>query len=431
MKRKIIVLMIVMAVAGTVNAATEAEKRAAIDAGLAYLETQQLASGAIGTSSQGVDYLQSQTGSGVLAFLEEKPNWGANAVAYQAVVDKGIDYILGNASVVNISPQTYGNPDGDGNGIGVKLYPGTANSRDTYVTGIALPAIAASGTPTKLVTTGVLAGRSDGSGPGGAWTYRDVVQNVIDYDAFGQHENNATYRGGWRYYANYNSADQSTTQWPVIAGAYASLMGVSYPSFVKSELAIWTNNIQRSDGAGQYTPGWAYGEMNETGALLIEQDFLGWATGDARVQAALNYIEQNWQTWATPSSWDGNLGHPYAMWAIYKGLQLTVGLDDTTYIVDQLRNQAALRGGAGAPLDAGDSWTWWEDYCEWLVSNQGGAGAWAGYSNWGSYLATPWYINILAATEIPDVNIPVPGAFLLGCIGLTFAARKLRRRKEL
>ena len=72
MKRKIIVLMILLAVVGTVNAATEAEKRAAIDAGLAYLATTQNANGSF--DGGGIDYQQAQTGSAVLAFLEEKPN---------------------------------------------------------------------------------------------------------------------------------------------------------------------------------------------------------------------------------------------------------------------------------------------------------------------------------------------------------------------
>lgn len=410
MKRKIIVLMVLLAVAGTAHAATEAEKQAAIDAGLAYLATTQNASGSLGGG--GTDYQLAQTGSALLAFQEEKANWGANAVAYQAIVDNGLTYILNNASIVGIGPQAHGNPDGDGNGIGVKLYPGGISLRDTYVTGICLPAIAASGTPNKVVASGPLTG----------WTYKQVVQNVVDYFAFGQ-DDGGPGQGGWRYYANYGNADQSTTQWPVISGAYASLMGVTYPAFVKSELAIWTNYIQSPAGnAGYSSPSSPLGEMNETGALLIMQDFLGWPVGDARVQAALNYIEGRWLETAN-STWDGNFNHPYAMWAIYKGLESTIGLDDTTTIT------ANLHADPGDVDNPNHGYNWWEDYCEWLVSSQAASGAWGGYSNWGTALATPWYINILAATEIPGV--PVPGAFLLGCIGLAFAGRKLRRRKEL
>lgn len=300
MKRIILFLVCIglLALPFDTMAATEQEKRDAIDAGLAYLATQQSANGAIGGGySPGTDYLLAQTGASLLAFMEERDNWGANAAQYQAVVDNGLNYIFSNASVVNISPQVAGNPDSDGNGVGVKFYPGGTSARDTYVTGIVLPAIASSEMADQVVTVGALAGRTDGSGAGGAWTYRDAVQNTIDYFAYGQNDAPGYDQGGWRYFANYGNSDQSTTQWPVIAGLFAQNMGVSYPDFVNTELAVWTNYIQNpATGAAGYTsPTGPLGEMNETGALLLMQDYLGWGTDDPRVQSALGYVNSQWQ----------------------------------------------------------------------------------------------------------------------------------------
>lgn len=72
---------------GMAGAATEAEKRAAIDSGLAYLATTQNAAGYFG--SGGIDYVNSYTGSALLAFLKEKPNWGATRRPIRRWLTKG------------------------------------------------------------------------------------------------------------------------------------------------------------------------------------------------------------------------------------------------------------------------------------------------------------------------------------------------------
>ncbi|MFP3928073.1 MAG: PEP-CTERM sorting domain-containing protein, partial [Desulfobacteraceae bacterium] len=207
-------------------------------------------------------------------------------------------------------------------------------------------------------------------------------------------------------------------------------MGVATPNFVKTELDYWIDAIQYPDGGAGYTPypGTRYGEMNETGALLIEQAFRGMGVGNSAVDAALNYIDDGWK-WALGSggSYDGNIGHPYAMWAIYKGLELTIGLDADTSIIGN------LRADPGDVDNPNHGYNWWEDYCEYLVGTQLANGSWNGYSSWNSWLATPWYINILAATKIPGPGpdpIPEPTTMLLlgaGLLGLGALRKKVKK----
>lgn len=418
---------------GVVHGATDVQKRAAIDKGLEYLAQTQQTSGKW-VYSGGVEDVAA-TGAALLAFLEEGYGPGQDVVFgtthYGDIVGDGLGYLFSQAQPYAIGPQPAGNPDTNGNGVGVKFVPGGNNNRDTYVTGLALPAVtrAAQMNPGLNVPTGPLAGQS----------YAQVIQDTVDYLAYGQNDGGVA-RGGWRYYANYGDSDNSTAQWPPIGLLYAQAAGATIPPFVQGELAYWLDYIQYLGGtpgtgihgsSGYNSPTYLNNE-GKTGGLLVEMVFaeqtgvgVPYSLSNPDVQAALAYLNRQWQT-TGHSTYDGNFGNPYAMWSIYKGLEATVGMDDTTYITN-LHTFDPLT----MALDPDDIWNWLEDYSEFLVDTQNANGSWNGYAYWTGPLATAWYINILQAPVFPpEPTIPAPGAIVLGGLGLSLV-RWLRRRRAL
>ena len=481
MKNKIIVFMTVLAVAGTANAATQQAIQQAIDDGLAYLAGTMATSGTEGYWSYSNDGTLAATASAALAFIEEGYLPGDSSYG-DSVVAPALNYIFNRAKVdgnFGVEDQYAGaksgpmdtqyeryaedyNNDGDytndgGNNQAIFFDP-AYYKRDIYTNGIVAPVIQALG---KALGPDTVVGR--GSAVVSGMTYREVQQDLVDWFSYGQVEpDRGNHRGGWRYTPNYPTSDNSTAQWGALPMLYANEWGLGVSDYVAEELELWTNYIQNpaggtypwKDGGSGYDNPETYVNMSKTGGMLLQFAVECKGLSHADVQAALNYMDSmveydHWNQGATTaySQWNGgNLGNPYAMWAAYKGLATYGGLEwndngtpgDTSddFLIGNPNLISTAPDGITIGFDgstftsvAGD---WYSQYCDWLVNNQNSTtGGWAGYSYWTGALAAGWYINILNATGAPLPVVPVPGAFLIGSIGLAVSGWKLRRRKEL
>ena len=105
----LLVLLLVSVWAPTAGAATNAEKQTAIQAGLAHLAGLQATDGSWNVNVYD-NYTQAGTGAVVFAFLTQRANWGSHAADYQVAVDKGIAYLLANATqgLTNLSTRADG-----------------------------------------------------------------------------------------------------------------------------------------------------------------------------------------------------------------------------------------------------------------------------------------------------------------------------------
>ncbi len=374
-------------------AATEQDKQDAIDTGLAYLASTMTETATEGYWPLGNNGTLAATASAALAFIEEE--YPPSDATQAAKLEKALNYIFNRAT----------NDD-----YGMYFNPGEY-SRSVYTTGIVAPVIFALGDalgPDTVIGRGTVATQ----------TYRQLMQDVVYWFCWGQNDD-----GGWRYYPNYGGSDNSTAQWGGLPLLYAQAWGLTIqdPSNLTWNVLValnsWVNNIQNANGGSGYTTPWDMVNVSKTGGLLIELAAIGASVDDSRVQNAISFINSRWND--VPSgTWYGNLMHSYAMWAVYKGLEVYgymqeygSGPGEDFLIGDGI-------GNAPSVTPIGQDWwdpqvssvpgDWYSHYCQVLVDTQRGDGGWDGYSYWESPLATGWYINILNATGIlPPQEITV------------------------
>ncbi|HYI93633.1 MAG TPA: WD40 repeat domain-containing protein [Bryobacteraceae bacterium] len=401
MKRSITAVLSAMLFASVIGwipaavAATEAEKRNAIQKGLAYLYATQQSGGYWNFSG----YEQAATGAGVSSFLRHHDSWGSNAFIYKTAVETGIAYLISTANTTEVSTRN----------DGVNICPGRAgsctgvywfgNSRSTFTTGLVAPAIAAYGLTVGPDTVATV------SGPLAGMTWGQIAQSITNTLAATQSTNvNRNRTGGWPSLIPGNGdATSADTQWAAISLIYNETLGAITPEATKDALTVWLNNIQSATGAVCSQPDTNPCAQADTGGWLLAMKFVGYDLTNSKLQAALSFLNTEWQSPSVEQG--GAFGQPLAMWSVYNGLAATIGLNDTTRIGGC--HSTAKKGFAKQSSEV--PCTWWEDYNQWLVDNQRVDGGW-GQSASSDPLAVAFSIDILGATQIPLRANPLPGS---------------------
>lgn len=424
-----VVAVLVLSSVLIASAVTEDEIKPAIDKGVAWLVTLQNPDGSWGDGWNQI----ARTGFAVVKLEDRAIELGFKspfdpAYQYAGNVEKGLNYIFTNAQTTGIAVQPAGNPDTNGNGTGVYF-----GWQRTYETGIAMMAIAASRDPARLVATGPLTGKA----------YKDVLQDAVDYFAFGQNDY-PTGQGGWGYEENvqgqewvcepkepvigepvepqpnasicqpveppvwHSRSDNSNSGYAVLGLRYAESYGFActVPQFVKDELKIWIDYIQDdvSGGSGYSDPsGWV--NLLKTGNLLFEMAFVGDNVDTQRVKDAIAYIQNHWNDanwdpgWKGPGWRDGP--HYQATYSLMKGFE-SLGIK-------------TIKVGT-TDVD------WFDEMSTAIVGTQNADGSWP-QDQWGDQiLATEWALLTLerVAPPVPltagkvsgggQIEIKLPGA---------------------
>jgi hypothetical protein len=406
----------------TALASTEPTKQLGIDKGLGWLAATQVQSGPEGYWPYADNGTLATTATAALAFIEEGYLPGNDVIIlgtnYGDVVGRAVTYMFNRATVdarFGVEYAVYEryaedyNNDGDytndgGNGQAIFFSPGASN-RNMYTTGICVPVVYALGEALGKDTV-----IGFGVPPVSGMTYAEAMQDLIDWFVWGQVEpDRGVYRGGWRYDANYSSSDNSTAQWGSLPLLYAHVWGLGFPQYVRDELDLWVTYIQNPNGGSGYDTPTSYVNMSKTGGLLMQFAVIGDPIGSPRVQAALGFINDRWNT-SINNTWYGNFNNAYAMWAVYKALGV-YGM--TSYVTSGGEDILIGHGMPAAPggFTIGQDWDpvvtlpgdWYSHYCDALCGMQNVDGSWTGASYWTGPLATGWYINIInAAGALPQ-----------------------------
>ena len=351
---------------GDTNDATRAD--IAIDMGLWWLHKDQNKSGGHWQSVYGGYYCSADSsallalqmnGHALLGDPSEDP--------YVETLRLGFEDLFGRLYVDSIGPQAHGDPDTNGNGIGIR-----ANStHNGYENGMVMDAIAAS--------RALLAVAPSGPANVEHRFFLDILTDMVDEYAWGQTDTGGG-RGGWRYSMNYGSSDNSGAQWGAIGLLAAQdIFGINIPQFVKDENLIWLNASRNGANYGYSDPNPTWQYYSTTPSALVQMALDDIATTNGLWIATEDEMRATWPI----ESFGSKLY--YAYYAFVKAMRLAKPLPVTVMHAD--------------------GFNWYEDPVEGIrvkiTGQQNANGSWDAYAqyNSGYYLyqtmSTAWGVAML------------------------------------
>lgn len=396
----------------------------AIEDGLRYLWTTQSNRTTFNTTavtSWDASYPRVGTSLVVLAFENHGYKVPNNASAptglYERfVVQRGLNYIVANLAQQTLSMQTAGNPC-VGVGIEAVNCVGLTNpdAAPGYGTAIASLALSGSSALSRTIPAGL--GGSTGAYVAGK-TLGEVLQRVINTVAWGQIDAGCSGRGGWTYglAVGCTTSDGSTIGWDVLGLLNAEAGGITVPAFVKPEFAFALASHGNTSGSFDYNANGNpattdYPNLARSGIYLQSLYYEGVPLADARVTAAISFINARWSGAYLPGDYSGtcsgtqNKACAYGMYNAFKGLK--------------------LYGVASLPA-ASD---WYGEYQDWLVANQTApttlaGGSWTGGAGKTAMQFSCCYSSALFNAAIAElilapVALIAPDPTLFSTVGLS------------
>ncbi|MBN1930699.1 MAG: hypothetical protein JW786_03725 [Desulfobacterales bacterium] len=355
----------------------DTERAVAVDDALWWLYKQQYADGH--WASYG-SYYASPTASAVHAFeVNNHLEIGnPNEDPYVETVSKGLAYIFTRLGAATIGAQTYGDPDTNGNMLGIQV----TGSRPIYEGGMVMDAIINSRTPGAIAATGPVnvIGR----------TYKDIIQDMCDMYAWGQGDAaSGINAGGWRYSWNVQG-DNSACQWAAIGMIPAErTWGCTVPQWVKDRNDVWLGYSYRDYGSYSgfgYTGQGAGTATTPSG--MVQLSFCGKDTSDYRWIGCEDYFVIYWNSW-------NNSYDYYGYYAGFKAFSLALPTPvETLYNgFDWYRGDATTWGLAKRLIEDQDR----------NVSSSSTRGRFRDY--YGRVFATAWATIILSGFEAQPVAV--------------------------